>query len=126
MHREKFKLKIFRSFCVFVNLLSYSTYSPLMNFNCPPLECRLKSVVYALMQCPSLQVTCHFVSSYTTYLISRNVRWTAIVKRNKEIKMASSLGASLHSGYNHPATRSWQSTNTEITSSNLIYPLFIS
>ncbi|XP_073244488.1 delta-aminolevulinic acid dehydratase-like isoform X1 [Porites lutea] len=48
------------------------------------------------------------------------------MKRKEEIKMASSFGASLHSGYNHPATRSWQSTNTEITSSNLIYPLFIS
>ncbi|XP_074618719.1 delta-aminolevulinic acid dehydratase-like isoform X1 [Acropora palmata] len=33
---------------------------------------------------------------------------------------------SLHGGYNHSATRAWQSTNTEITSKNLIYPLFIS
>ncbi|XP_068694921.1 delta-aminolevulinic acid dehydratase-like [Montipora foliosa] len=39
--------------------------------------------------------------------------------------MASCQG-SLHSGYNHPTTRSWQSTNTGITSENLIYPLFIS
>ncbi|RMX44375.1 hypothetical protein pdam_00015997, partial [Pocillopora damicornis] len=31
----------------------------------------------------------------------------------------------LHSGYNHTTTRSWQSTNTEITSKNLLYPLFI-
>ncbi|PFX29748.1 delta-aminolevulinic acid dehydratase-like [Stylophora pistillata] len=35
-----------------------------------------------------------------------------------------SYGA-LHGGYNHATTRSWQSINTEITTKNLIYPLFI-
>ncbi|KAL9988319.1 hypothetical protein ACROYT_G002752 [Oculina patagonica] len=39
---------------------------------------------------------------------------------------APSCFGALHGGYNHPTTRSWQSTNTEITSKNLIYPLFIS
>ena len=39
------------------------------------------------------------------------------------VKMASQ--GALHSGYNHTTTRSWQSTNTEITSKNLLYPLFI-
>ena len=39
---------------------------------------------------------------------------------------SSHYGTSLHGGYNHPTTRSWQSTNTEITNKNLIYPLFIS
>ncbi|WAR31653.1 HEM2-like protein [Mya arenaria] len=31
----------------------------------------------------------------------------------------------LHSGYHHPVLRSWQTTNTNISADNLIYPLFV-
>ena len=31
----------------------------------------------------------------------------------------------LHRGYSHELLRAWQTTNTRITSSNLVYPIFI-
>ena len=35
------------------------------------------------------------------------------------------MAEKLHSGFHHKILREWQSMNTDITPSNLIYPIFI-
>lgn len=48
------------------------------------------------------------------------------IRLQRTMKTTVSAKHTLHSGIFHPVLRQWQSPNVEITTNNLMYPIFVS